>query len=107
VRRQVISSIIRVHKRPVHDGDTLEDVLQTLGKIVAVAQRGAGVEDDIDLDVELVAGVVGLQALDLADGLGEAHGQVQQHVALVRRGREARQILDMLERRLGPVPDDD
>lgn len=51
--------------------------------------------------------MVRLQALDLLDGLGEAHGQVEQNVALVGRGGEARQVLDVLGRRLGPVEDDD
>lgn len=51
--------------------------------------------------------MVGLEALDLLDGFGEAHGQVQEHVALVGRGAEARQVFDVLERGLGPVEHDD
>lgn len=91
----------------VHDGHALEDVAQTLAQVVAVLEGDAVVEDDVNFDIELVAGMVGLQALDLADGVGEAHGEIEQDVALIRRGAEARQVLDVLQRRLGPVEHDD
>jgi len=64
------------------------------------------IDDDVDLDVELVAGVVGLQALDSLDGFGKAHGHVEQDVALVSRGTGAGEIANMLCRGATPVDDD-
>ena len=95
-----------MHKRPIDARHALEHVLQTLAQIVAVAQAHALVEHDVDLDVELVANVVGLQALDGADGLGEAHGQVEEDVALVGASDEAGQVPYVLARRTAPVEDD-
>lgn len=95
---------------------------------MAVFQRSAGVQNNIHLDNQLVARVVGLQALDLPDGLGESHGQVKhcelsadctdasymQHlgakrtnISLVGSGRKAGEMPDMFKGGLGPVEDDD
>ena len=103
--RQVIRRIIKVHERTINNGNTLKHILQALAEVVGIAQSHVAIEDDVDLDVELVAGVVRLQALDLADGLGEAHRQVQQHVALVGRRRRPRQVPDVRRHRLQPVVD--
>ena len=84
----------------------LEDVLQALAQVVAVAEGHVLVEDDVDLDVELVAGVIGLQALDFLDGAGEAHGQVQQDVAVGGGRRGARELADVRRRRARPVDHD-
>ena len=80
-------AIILMHKRALHKRHALQHILQALAQIVAVAEMHAAVEDDVDLDVELVAGVVGLQALDLFDRLGEAHGEVEED-CVWRRGGE-------------------
>lgn len=45
-----------------------------LPQVMAVFEGCTGVQDNVHFDDQLVAGVVGLQALDLLDGLGEAHG---------------------------------
>lgn len=77
VTGQVPASVIQVHESPVNIGDGFDNVLQTLAEIVAVAETRAFVEDDVDFDVQLIAAVVGLQALDGFDGLGESHGEVE------------------------------
>ena len=74
---QVPASVIQVYESPVDIGDGLDNVLKTLAEIVAVAETRAFVEDDVDFDVQLIAAVVGLQALDGFDGLGESHGEVE------------------------------
>ena len=51
--------------------------LKALAQIVAVLERSTGIENDIHLHVELVAGVVSLQPLYLLDRFREAHRQVQ------------------------------
>jgi len=103
--RQVIRRIIKVNKRTINNGDTLKHILQALTEVVGIPQGHVPVEDDVDLNVELVAGVVRLQALDLTDRLGEAHRQVKQHVAFVRRRRRPRQVPDVCGYRLQPVVD--
>ena len=80
---QVFTRVIGVHKRALDARDTLKDVLQALAEIMAIAEAHALVEDDVDFDVEFVAGVVGSDALDAFDGAGEAHGEVEEDVALV------------------------
>lgn len=73
---------------------------------MAVPQRHVFVQDDIHLDVELVPRVVRLDALDLLDGLGEAHGQVQQDVTIHGVGGGTGEVFDMGGRGQGPVEDD-
>jgi hypothetical protein len=74
---------------------------------MTVAQTCILVEYDVDLDVQLVAGVVGLQVFDLGDGLGEAHGEVEEDVALVGRRGGAGEVADMRGAGAGPVGDDE
>lgn len=95
-----------MHKRPVHGRNTLQHILQTLTQIVTVPQSRVFIQHDIDLDIQLVAGVVRLQTLDGADGLGEAHGEVEEHVALIGGGGGAGEVADVFGRRGGPVEDD-
>ena len=92
---QVPTGVVHVNERTVYVGDRFNNVLQTLAEIMAVAETCAFVEDDVDFDVELVAAVVSLLALDGLDGLGEAHGEVEQDVALVCRGGCAGQVADV------------
>lgn len=104
---RIVARVVDVDKGAVDNGDRLEKVRQDLAEVVRVLERGDGGEDNVDLDKELVAGVVGAQVLNLADGGGEAHRQVQQQVALVGLGAEARQVADVVGRRLAPGEDDD
>jgi hypothetical protein len=106
VARQIPPRVIQMHKRPVDRGHALEHILQALPQIVAVPQTRALVEHDVDLDVELVSRVVRLQALYLLDGLGEAHGEVEEDVALVGRGGGAGEVADVLVGGHGPGYDD-
>ena len=50
--------------------------------------------------------MIGLQALNLVDALGEAHRHVEEHVSFVGGGARTRQIADVLGRRAAPVDDD-
>lgn len=74
--RRIVAGIVHVHKSPVHNGNRLQKVRQHLAQVVGVLERRDCGEDNVHFDKELVAGVVGAQVLDLADGGGEAHGQV-------------------------------
>ena len=93
-------------KSPIDIGHTLKDILQTLAQIMAIPETDGLIEDDIDLDIEFIAGMVGLQALDVLDGFGEAHGEVEQDVALVGGGGGAGEVADVGHRGAGPVGDD-
>jgi hypothetical protein len=80
---------------------------------VTVPERCARVQDNVHFYVQLITSVIRLQALDLLDGFGEAHSEVQHFGWLVRdairgkRGqltdiplvscrRETREMSDML-----------
>lgn len=102
---QVPPRIILMHKGTIDSGYRFQNVLQALSQIVAVSETGVLVEHDVHFDVEFVAGVVGLQALDPLDGLGEAHGEVEEHVALIGRGGCSCQVANVPGRRTGPVDD--
>lgn len=67
----------------IDKGYGFQNVLQGLPKIVTISQVHVLVQHNVDLHVELVAGVIGLQSLDLSDGSGEAHGEIQQDVSLI------------------------
>lgn len=98
--RQVPIRIVGMHKRAIYRGHTLQDILQTLAQIVAVSQTHVLVQHDVDLDVQLIARVIRLQALDVADRLRKAHGEVEQDVALVRGRGRATQVADVFGTRL-------
>ena len=96
-----------MNKGSVHVGDALNDVLQALSKVMRIAKTRFFVENDIHLHIERITSVIRLKALDLFDGVGEAHGQVEQDAMFVRAGRHAHQILDVQGRGSGPVDDDE
>lgn len=73
---QVIRCVIGVYECSVDNRDRFQDVAQALTEIVRVAESRRCIQDDIALDNELVTGVISLQALDLPNRLGEAHGKV-------------------------------
>lgn len=104
--RRIVAGIIDVHKRAVHNRDRLEKVRQHLTQVVRVLERRDGRQDNIDLDKQLVARVVGAQVLDLANGGGEPHGEVEEQVTFVLVGGEAGEVADMVRRRLAPGGDD-
>ena len=65
-----------MYKGSIHYRDAFEDVLKTLTEVVAISQAHVLGEHNVHLDVQLVAGVICLEALDVLDGLGKAHRQV-------------------------------
>ena len=105
--RQIPPGIILMDKRAIHDGHALQHILETLPQIMTIPQTRILIENDIDLDVQLVASVVGLYILDLGDGLGEAHGEVEEDVALVGGGGGAGEVADVRGAGAGPVGDDE
>lgn len=96
VAGQIPSGVVQVHESSVDIRHRLNDILQALAQVVAVAQTRAFVEHDVDFDVELVAAVVGLETLDGLDGFGEAHGEVKQDVALIGGRCSAGEVADVL-----------
>lgn len=106
MRRRIITRIINMHKRPINDGNTLQEIRQNLAQIMGILQWHARVQHDIHLHEELVTGVVGTQVLDAPYGGGKTHGEIQQKVALVRLCGEARQVADVVGGGLGPLEDD-
>ncbi len=95
VARQVVGRVVLMYECSVDKRYTLQHVLQALSKVMAVSETHVLVEDDVNFGDELVTGMVRLQALDMLDRLGEAHGQVEQHVALVGRGCRSCQVADV------------
>lgn len=106
MRRRIVTRVIDMHKRSVHNGHRLEEISEHFTQIVAVFQGRAGGQDNVDFDEQLIAGVVGTQILDLADGCGESHGEVQEEVSLVGLGGESGQVADVVGGGLGPGDDD-
>lgn len=70
---------------------------------MAVPQGHALVQNDVDLDIQLVARMVCLQSLDLLDRSREAHGQVKEDVAVRSRSRGTGQVLDVCGSGTRPV----
>jgi hypothetical protein len=57
--------------------------LQGLPQIVTIPQSRVLINNNIDFDIEFIAGVIGLDTLDLLDGLRKAHRHVEENVSLV------------------------
>ena len=122
--RQIPLPVIRMDERALHPRHALQHILQRLAQIVDIPEgAGAGLEadvvvggaaapddvlvqDDVDLDVDAVADVVGGDVLDAADGAGEAHGEVEEDVALVRVGGAADEVADVAAGGEAPGEDD-
>jgi hypothetical protein len=73
---------------------------------MTILETRAGIQHNIHLDVQLITGMVRLQALNLLDSLGEAHGEIKEDISLIGGGGEAAQVLDVFGRGGGPVVDD-
>ena len=78
-------SIVLMDKRSVNSGHRFQDVLQRLSQVMAVSQAHILVENNIDLNVKFISGMVGLQALYLLDGLCESHSKVEENVSFIGR----------------------
>jgi hypothetical protein len=74
---------------------------------MTIPQARVFIQHDVNLDIQLVTCVVCLKALDLLDGFRKAHGEVQEHVALICSGGCACQITDVTGGSAGPVKYDE
>lgn len=74
---QVVRGIVNMNESAIYDGHSLKEVRNDLAEVVAVLERHVGREDDVDLDEELVSCVICAEVLNLLDGSGEAHGEVE------------------------------
>jgi len=72
---------------------------------MAVSQVHVLIKDNVDLNIKLVSCMVSLQALDLFDGLGESHSEIEQYVSFVSSCCSSREIPYMASRSVGPVKD--
>lgn len=98
---------IRSNKSTIHLAQTLTAILQSLSNIMRPGQLGALVEQDINLDPNAIAGVIGSDALEAIDDGAEPVAQVQQLLLEVRVGGLAGQTGDVFEAGPGPVVDDE
>lgn len=103
----IITSVVDMDKSSIDNRHGLEEVGKDLAEIMTILEGRGGREDNVDLDDELVTGVVGPQVLNLANGSGEAHGQVEKQITFVGLGREPCEVADVMGRGLTPVEDDD
>lgn len=106
VGRRIVTRIIHMDKRPVYDWDGFEEVGQNLAEIMAVLEGSRRTKNNVDLDKELVTGMVGAEVLNLTDSCCKTHSQVEKQVSLVGLGGKAGQVADVMGRRLAPVEDD-
>lgn len=93
----MIILIINMNKSAFHIAQPLELALERLPDIVRDLERQLGVHDDVDLDVVLLAGVVGAARVDLFDVLVVRHGHVDELGEELARGRLAHQQPDLLK----------
>lgn len=63
---------------------------------MAVFKWRNGREHNVHFHKKFVARVIGTQVLNLTDGGGKAHGEIEQQVSLIGLGRESGQVADML-----------
>lgn len=62
---------------------------------MTIPQTSAFIQDHIHFHIQAITDVVCLQTLDLLDGFGEAHGEVEENVALVGGGGAATEVADV------------
>jgi len=74
---------------------------------MAIPESHPLIQHYIDLDVEFIARVIGVQGLDVADGLGEAHGEVEEEGGLLGGRGGAGEVGDVGGGGAGPVDDDE
>ncbi|OSS48738.1 hypothetical protein B5807_06873 [Epicoccum nigrum] len=103
----MIRLVIDVHIGALHIRQALELDLQLLRDVVGGAQAGVGVHDDVDLDDEAGARVVGAHRVDLADGGGVGHGDVGDVLQHGRVGGDADQQLELGVGGAAPQEDDE
>ena len=65
-----------MHKGAIDHGNALEDVLKAFAEIVTIPQTGVFRENNVHLNIEFVARVIRLEALNVSDRLCKSHSQV-------------------------------
>ncbi len=98
---------INMHIRPFHIRQALELHLQILGHIVGGAQRLGGVHDDVDLDDDAGAGMVGAHGVEGEDLGRVRHGDVRDPLLQLRVGRDADEQLELRVRGAQPEGGDE
>lgn len=73
---------------------------------MGITETGPLVHNYVNLDIQLIACVVGLDILDLLDHTGEAHRHVQQNAVVGGGGGCTCEAPDILTCRLAPIPHD-
>lgn len=91
----------------IHDRHRFKEVGENLAQVVTVLEWSDSRKDNVYFHEKLVARMVGSKVLNLANGRGKAHGQVEQQISLIGLGRESRQITDVMRRSPTPHQDDD
>lgn len=76
--------VIYMNKGPLDIGQCLQLILQILTQIMRLPQRCVGRHDNVDLDDEAWARVVGLARVDGSDAVVECHGLVDYQAEEVR-----------------------
>lgn len=102
---QILVDIVRVDKGTVDKWDRFQNILQRLGEIVRVFQRHVLIKNDVHFAKQFITVVVCLKSLHLLDGLGEAHGEVEEDIPLLCRCSLSAEILYMTRSRGSPTRD--
>lgn len=69
--------IIQMDKGTIHGRHTLQNVLQALSHIMAIPKASPLINNQVYLNIELVAGVVSLEVLNLLNDPRKTHRHVQ------------------------------
>lgn len=107
VRGCIVTCVVNMNKSSINNRHRLQEICQDLAEVMTVLERHLGGKHNVSFDKKFVASVVGAQVLDLTDGGGEAHGQVQKQIPLIWLRREAGKVAHMMGGSLTPVEDDD
>lgn len=103
--RYIPLRIVQVNERSVDNRYAFKYILQALANIMAISQGHAFIEHNIHLHIKFVTRVVGLATLDTVDCLGEAHGEVEEDVAVFRGGDSPCEVFDVQGAGFGPRVD--
>lgn len=76
--RCIVARVVNVNESPVDDRYRFEEVGQDFAKVMTVFEGHVCRQNNVDLDDQLVASMIGSEVLDLTDSCGEAHGKVEE-----------------------------
>lgn len=74
---------------------------------MAVSQTRVLIKHNVYLDIEFVSRMVRLQTLNLFDGLGETHCEVEKHIPFISSGRRASEISNVTGGGSRPIENDE